>query len=190
MYMFDAESDVPARGTIQTRGDGWLIGISDAPARGALLIRGDGSETLNAQRNAAWQLADVDQGLPWISSEVQGEFTAQALGLDRFGAISLNKGCYPGQEIVARLHFRGGNKRACYRVAVLDSLVPAPGTRVHSGTGGTALGTLLYAARVDGQSSRALAVLPADLEIGPDLQLEGGARVEVIARVNRAEPTP
>jgi folate-binding Fe-S cluster repair protein YgfZ len=60
----------------------------------------------------------------------------QWIGLDRLGAVSVNKGCYPGQEIMARLHFKGGNKRSLYRLRWAgDSLVP-PGTPLRGANDG------------------------------------------------------
>ena len=131
-------------------------------------------------RFAEWQLADVEDGLPWIAVEVEDQFTPQALGLDRIGAISLGKGCYPGQEIVARLHYRGGNKRACFQVVIHDPLTPGPGSQVLSRPDARAVGTLLYAAPANAASSRGLAILPTDTPVEAELQLESGARVELV----------
>ncbi|HTV86592.1 MAG TPA: folate-binding protein [Dyella sp.] len=85
---------------------------------------GCGTHTLqlNANANAvdngndAWRTAQVHEGWPWLADEALGEFVAPALSLHRLGAVALDKGCYPGQEIVARLHYRGGNKRHLHRV--------------------------------------------------------------------------
>ncbi|MEO8803284.1 MAG: folate-binding protein [Rudaea sp.] len=63
-----------------------------------------------------WRLADIRAGLPELAPALQEQLLPQWLGLDRLGAISVNKGCYPGQEIIARLHFKGGNKRSLYLV--------------------------------------------------------------------------
>jgi tRNA-modifying protein YgfZ len=64
----------------------------------------------------AWQLAQLRSGWPWLSHVTLNEFLPPALSLHRLGAVALDKGCYPGQEIVARLHYRGGNKRHLHRV--------------------------------------------------------------------------
>ncbi|MBK8285054.1 MAG: folate-binding protein YgfZ [Ahniella sp.] len=57
-------------------------------------------------------LTELQSGLPFLASGASERFVAHALGLKRLNAISVNKGCYPGQEIVARTHFLGRNKRA------------------------------------------------------------------------------
>ncbi|GFZ98610.1 folate-binding protein YgfZ [Dyella caseinilytica] len=64
----------------------------------------------------AWQLAQLHTGWPWLSNTTLNEFLPPSLSLHRLGAVALDKGCYPGQEIVARLHYRGGNKRHLHRV--------------------------------------------------------------------------
>jgi len=59
----------------------------------------------------AWRAADVAAGLPWIGAANQDLYIAQTLNLDLLGAISFTKGCFPGQEVVARSHYRGTLKR-------------------------------------------------------------------------------
>jgi len=64
----------------------------------------------------AWQLLQLHAGWPWLPDTALNEFLPPSLSLHRLGAVALDKGCYPGQEIVARLHYRGGNKRHLHRV--------------------------------------------------------------------------
>lgn len=58
-----------------------------------------------------WQHVDTRRGIPQIDAALRDRFTPQMLSLQRLGAFSLNKGCYPGQEIVARTHYLGQQKR-------------------------------------------------------------------------------
>ena len=53
----------------------------------------------------------IRQGIPWIFPATSGRFLPQELNLDRLDALSYTKGCYPGQEIIARLRYRGQVKR-------------------------------------------------------------------------------
>jgi folate-binding protein YgfZ len=75
-----------------------------------------------------WRLANLRSGIPEILSSQSEQFTPHMLNLDLLGAVSVTKGCYPGQEIVARTHFRGATKRRALRfestapVAVGDSV--------------------------------------------------------------------
>jgi len=69
----------------------------------------DASNTDTQQH--AWHAADIAAGLPWISAAHQALYIPQTLNLDLLGAISFTKGCFPGQEVVARSHYRGTVKR-------------------------------------------------------------------------------
>lgn len=72
--------------------------------------------TSDAVNDNAWQLAQLRAGWPWLPDAALNVLLPPALSLHRLGAVALDKGCYPGQEIVARLHYRGGNKRHLHRV--------------------------------------------------------------------------
>ncbi len=104
-----------------------------------------------------WRLADIENGLPLLAPELAGEFVAQALDLERVGAIAFNKGCYPGQEIVARLHFRGGNKYRPHRLRIHAAQAPQ-GTAIVDDTG-RSIGRILYGVTTAANESVALAVL-------------------------------
>lgn len=85
----------------------------------------------------AWRHADIDDGIPWVRSGTAGEFIPQALGLARLSAYSVSKGCYPGQEIVARTHFLGRNKRVLRRFSGPErDPAPAPGDRLYGSADG------------------------------------------------------
>lgn len=58
-----------------------------------------------------WESIDIQTGLPWIEASTQDIFIPQTLNLDLIGGVSFTKGCYPGQEIVARSHYRGTVKK-------------------------------------------------------------------------------
>ena len=104
-----------------------------------------------------WRLADIAAGLPWIAPATQDEFVPQALDLERLDAIRFDKGCFPGQEIAARLHFRGGVKQRLRRVTLRGDGDVAPGLRIEAS--GSLAGTVLYAARSGADSFESLAVI-------------------------------
>lgn len=58
-----------------------------------------------------WGVADIQAGLPWIRTATQDMFIPQTLNMDLNGGVDFKKGCYPGQEIIARSHYRGTIKR-------------------------------------------------------------------------------
>lgn len=116
-------------------------------------------------------LADIRAGIPEIGAELRDRLLPQWIGLDRLGAVSVRKGCYPGQEIMARLHFKGGNKRSLYRLSWKGETVPPPGAPLHDANGAEA-GVIVTAAR-DAETGcvEALASLP-DAEARATLRLE------------------
>lgn len=63
-----------------------------------------------------WQLTQIQSGIPWINSHTTEAFLPQMANMDGLGAISLTKGCYKGQEVVARTHYLGQVKRHLYHI--------------------------------------------------------------------------
>ncbi|WP_410499269.1 YgfZ/GcvT domain-containing protein [Chitinibacter sp. S2-10] len=78
-----------------------------------------------------WRLGEIQAGSPWITAATQDEFVPQMVNLDLIGGVSFTKGCYPGQEIVARTQYLGKLKRRMYRMFV-DSIDAAAGQDVYS----------------------------------------------------------
>lgn len=72
-----------------------------------------------------WRLDDIASGFPEISKATSGLWVAQMLNLDLLDAISFNKGCYTGQEVIARAHYRGQVKRRMQRF-LTESEMPLP----------------------------------------------------------------
>lgn len=106
---------------------------------------------------SAWRLADIRQG--WCRLPVgEPEFLPPALGLEHLGAVSFGKGCYPGQELAARLHYRGGHKRRLYHVRGSRALPAGP----VADTSGTTAAWILDAITTT-QGTDALTVMPSNL---------------------------
>lgn len=78
-----------------------------------------------------WRLDQLRAGIPEILQAQSEEFTPHMLNLDLLGAVSVDKGCYPGQEIVARTHFRGKTKRRCLRFESSEPV--SPGDKISDG---------------------------------------------------------
>lgn len=66
----------------------------------------------------AWRLPQLRAGWPWLPTQTLNELLPAALSLQRLQAVAIDKGCYPGQEIVARLHYRDGHKRHLHSVTL------------------------------------------------------------------------
>jgi len=87
----------------------WVIGAQEKLAE-----RGLDSDGPRVERD--WRLADIRAGLPQIYLATREAFVAQMLNLDLLGGISFSKGCYTGQEIIARTQHLGRIKRRLYRL--------------------------------------------------------------------------
>jgi len=107
---------------------------------------------LTQQASHCWQQVMVRNGYPMIFAASRERFTAQQVNLDLAGGVSFRKGCYPGQEVVARLHYLGEAKRRLFVGEVASTELPLPGTDVNNADGEVA-GQLVQACRLnDGRS--------------------------------------
>ncbi|MET0534289.1 MAG: hypothetical protein ABW171_08700 [Steroidobacter sp.] len=148
-----------------------LPGHEDVFVVGAL----DGAS--DSAREHQWKLAQLRAGLPQVYPETHESFVAQMLNIDLLGGVSFEKGCYTGQEIIARTHFRGAVKRRMF-LFHSDGPPPAPGTRVLAGD--QHAGDVVDAANAD-NGSEILAVISL-VQLKSELRLEG--RSATLARVS------
>lgn len=137
-----------------------------------------------------WDAVEVTAGRPWLEEGTREAFVPQMLNLDLTGGISFKKGCYPGQEIVARTQYLGKVKRRMLRFAadLGADAAPQPGTPVHiAGDAGQAVGQVVLAAPLGAGRAQLLAVLQMDLAAGADLRL-GGADGAVLSPLELPYP--
>lgn len=122
----------------------------------------------------------VSLGVPWLKAAVSGRFLPPMLALERLAAFTLKKGCYPGQEILARTHYLGRSKR---RLVWLDThAAPTPrvaGAELHRDGEAAAVGHIVAA---DFAGQRALAVVGEVVVAGDQLHSEASAPLLVIDR--------
>ena len=158
---------------------GNLIAVRAAAQRHLLIApQGDRATlaSLPGLDEAGWALEEIRNGRPLITQATQDQFVPQMVNYERFGAVDFHKGCYPGQEIVARAQYRGQVKRRMVRVRT-----PVPlraGQDLYSDDlPGQASGTVVNAA-----ADEALAVVQiSSLEKGASLRAEpNGAPLEVL----------
>lgn len=101
-------------------GESFVLRVGERPARW-LSIAPAGTHTEGALAGcerappALWQRHAIENGEPQVYAATSGEFVAQMLNLDVLGAIAFDKGCYTGQEVIARAHYRGRVKRRLQR---------------------------------------------------------------------------
>ncbi len=82
--------------------------------------------------SACWDWLNIRAGIPVILLATQEQFVAQMVNLELIGGVSFTKGCYPGQEIVARMHYLGKLKRRMYLAHIEGDTVPQPGDELYS----------------------------------------------------------
>ena len=99
-----------------------------------IIAPGDSSFAKDAAFEHEWHRADIRGGLPQVYPQTHEVFVAQMLNVDLLGGVSFDKGCYTGQEIVARAHFRGTVKRRMVGFSA-SCAPPSPGARILSGAG-------------------------------------------------------
>src|SRR5688572_16539991 len=115
-----------------------------------------------------WRLDDIGSGLPEIRTVTSGVFVAQMLNLDLLDAISFSKGCYTGQEVIARAHYRGQVKRRMQRFVTDSDAALLPGARLLLSDGRTAQLVMAAAAEGGGQEFLAVTTVPSvDAMSGP-----------------------
>ncbi|GAA5182859.1 folate-binding protein YgfZ [Niveibacterium umoris] len=81
---------------------------------------------------AAWRCLDIRAGIPVITQSTQDEFVAQMLNFELIGGVSFQKGCYPGQEIVARTQYLGKLKKRMFLAHAETALAPAAGQDLYA----------------------------------------------------------
>ncbi|MFK7733438.1 MAG: folate-binding protein YgfZ [Pseudomonadales bacterium] len=116
-------------------------------------------ENITYQNENDWALQDIRAGLGFLQQETSDQFIPQMLNMHLTDGISFTKGCYTGQEIVARAKYKGAVKRAIRRLSVCSQNLPKAGTSVSNESGDKAIGTVISAAVADNETVELLAVL-------------------------------
>lgn len=80
-------------------------------------------QEFQVQNGQAWQALDLTAGLAWLDEASSEEYIPQMLNLDKLGGISFTKGCYTGQEVVARTHYLGKAKRELFLAEVAAEVI-------------------------------------------------------------------
>jgi folate-binding protein YgfZ len=106
------------------------VRVGAAPPRWLVISPADQTSPLSGVATAgrdSWRLLDIAAGEPQVYASTSEEFVAQMLNLDALGAIAFEKGCYTGQEVIARAHYRGRVKRRLQRFVSRGALRLAAG---------------------------------------------------------------
>ena len=146
-----------------------LLKIDD---RRFLYIDESGQVQVEQASEANWIRQDIVSGIPSITSETQEAFVPQMVNLDLIGAVNFKKGCYPGQEVVARVHYLGKTKQRMFVLRLESGEPVASGAKIFSPRQpDKAAGTVVRAVATDGVSML-LAVLQTTTTVdGAELHL-------------------
>ncbi|MSQ59446.1 MAG: folate-binding protein [Betaproteobacteria bacterium] len=129
-----------------------------APARDAKIFLAAMQGKGHLEPAAHWDSLAIAQGEPWVQPQTQDAFVPQMLNLEILGGISFTKGCYPGQEIVARSQHLGQVKRRLFRYGATPGEAIAPGSPIFS-QDGAVVGTVINAVPGAQGTTELLAVL-------------------------------
>ncbi|WP_339506979.1 CAF17-like 4Fe-4S cluster assembly/insertion protein YgfZ [Pseudomonas sp. EA_15y_Pfl1_P102] len=176
--------ELPAETDSVARSDA-LIAIRVSPERAELWVPTEHAEAVHEQLAKQlketdlndWLLGQIRAGIGQVMPQTRELFIPQMLNLQAVGAVSFKKGCYTGQEIVARMQYLGKLKRRLYRLSLNTAEMPEPGTPLFSPSHNSSIGEVVIAAKAD-QNVELLAVLQAEAADSGDVHLgtlEGSA---------------
>lgn len=173
------DSQTNSRADVRPITGGSAVKISEK--RWLLLVNQDQAEIIinefssSKVTEATWTRFDIEEALPVVTAQVQNEYIPQALNLQAIGGICFTKGCYTGQETVARAKYRGINKRmmAVVKGNLAEELPSAEPIVLERSVGENwrTAGELLTHYTFKDNVAIGLVVLPNDLEDGTQLRL-------------------
>ncbi|WNJ86778.1 CAF17-like 4Fe-4S cluster assembly/insertion protein YgfZ [Pseudomonas canadensis] len=155
-----------------------LIAIRISPDRAELWVPAEQGDAIRSQLAATleqadlneWLLGQIRAGIGQVMPQTRELFIPQMLNLQAVGGVSFKKGCYTGQEIVARMQYLGKLKRRLYRLSLDAPEMPEPGTPLFSPSHNSAIGEVVIAAKA-GQTIELLAVLQAEAAESGDVHV-------------------
>lgn len=162
------------------------INFSDTQSRSLVIAEADKAIALWSERvnnqgfqpesPEQWRYLDILSGIPWLTTDTSEQFIPQMLNLDLLGGISFNKGCYTGQEVVARTHYLGKAKRALFLAECDTPSTPEPNSTIIDDSTGSeqTIGKVLLAQRsnVVHETCKMLIVLQVSDSDTPNLKLK------------------
>lgn len=149
--------------------------IIASPAR-ARSLQTDLATHATAAGADEWDRTNILAGIPYITPETQEQFVPQMANLDLIGGISFDKGCYPGQEIVARTHYLGRLKQRMYLANIAGGHTPRAGDKLYSpALGDQAVGMIVNTAKAPDGAHDVLAVMQIACAGGDDVHCNSPA---------------
>lgn len=142
------------------------------------------SQGLTARGSRCWELYNIRQGLGEVCAATVEEFLPQMLNYQLTGGVNFKKGCYTGQEVVARMHYKATVKRRMFRIMIAntDTQVIAANTPLFRPDSEQSIGNIVNAVALENGCTEALAVITIqDAQAGTVLAGEKRLPVEVLS---------
>lgn len=129
-------------------------------------------ETLALANSQQAELCDIAAGIGEVCAATQEMFIPHMLNQPEIGAVSFTKGCYTGQEVVARMEYRGKSKRRMYRLAYSGGEQPRAGEPLFVAGSEQSIGNVVTSAESDGQYQLLAVLTKRNVEAGDAILLE------------------
>ncbi|WP_392560080.1 tRNA-modifying protein YgfZ [Orbus mooreae] len=142
--------------------------------------------TLHQADSEQWQLLDMESNYPIIDQPLANQYLPQAFNLQNFNAISFDKGCYCGQEMVARAQYRGINKRALYLLIGSSDELPQIGDGIEQqmGENWRETGSILSTLKIDNHTIWIQVILNNDIEANTVFRVKNSPTSHFIIKSN------
>ncbi|MEM7304468.1 MAG: folate-binding protein [Pseudomonadota bacterium] len=129
-----------------------------------------------------WKWLDIMSGIPSITESTQEAFVPQMANMELIDGVSFSKGCYPGQEVVARLHYLGNANRRMFRIECDSEQALIPGDDVYTSGSEQSIGKIVSAVQENSEHNIGLAVIRIDavLENKLSVRSTNGSHLDIL----------
>jgi folate-binding protein YgfZ len=136
------------------------------------------TQALAIAEPSRWRYQDISSGLPWLDQESSEQYIPQMLNIDKLGGISFQKGCYTGQEIIARTHYLGKTKRElflaeCDKTALIENHMHIIDNNKQQSVGN------IISLQTDDQNCRMLIVIPSTASESNNLSVDNSTQDKI-----------
>ena len=131
----------------------------------------------------SFDFMDIDSIIPFINDSQVESYTPQMLSLDLLDGVSFSKGCYPGQEIVARTHYLGEAKKSLCKITFVSKKEISINDKLETANDKKSAGEILNLVKINSETYNSLAVLRKDM-LNKNLTING-ATVEIMEQVTK-----
>ncbi len=131
----------------------------------------------------SFDFMDIDSIIPFINDSQIESYTPQMLSLDLLNGVSFSKGCYPGQEIVARTHYLGEAKKLLCKITFVSKKEVSINDKLETANDKKSAGEILNLVKINDETYNSLAVLRKDM-LKENLTVNGAA-VEIMEQVTK-----